>query len=59
MRFYIKNIYLILLIIISFSNVNEAFAKETKPNKTRTLNANIFFMEFNSIKIFKLIKKLY
>ena len=30
MRFYIKNIYLILLIIISFSNINEAFAKEKK-----------------------------
>jgi len=30
MRFYIKNIYLILLIIISFSNGNEGFAKETK-----------------------------
>ena len=30
MKFYIKNIYLILAIIISFSNINEAFAKETK-----------------------------
>jgi len=30
MRFYIKNIYLILLIIISFLNGNEGFAKETK-----------------------------
>ena len=30
MRFYIKNIYLILIIIISFLNANEAFAKENK-----------------------------
>ena len=30
MKYYIKNIYLILIIIITFSNVNEGFAKETK-----------------------------
>ena len=42
MRFFIKNIYLILIIIISFSNVNETFAKETEIKYSKKNISNYF-----------------
>ena len=42
MRFYIKNIYLILIIIISFLNANEAFAKENKIKYSKKDISNYF-----------------
>ena len=42
MKFYIKNIYLILIIIISFSNINEVFGKETKIKYSKKNISNYF-----------------
>ena len=42
MKYYIKNIYLILIIIITFSNVNEGFAKETKIKYSKENISNYF-----------------
>jgi len=42
MKFYIKNIYLILIIIISFSNLDGAFGKETKTEYSRENISNYF-----------------
>ena len=42
MRYCIKNIYLILIIIISFSNANEAFTKESKIKYSKENISNYF-----------------
>ena len=42
MRFFIINIYLILIVIISFSNANETFAKETEIKYSKKNISNYF-----------------